>query len=252
MATATTTSNTETTKVKLKLIIDKRANKVLFAEAEKDFVDSLFNLLYMPFGTVTRLLRDAVTVGCTGNLYQSLENLSEAVLITNHSKVELLKPLLKWEKPSVLLQPQACPPPVPVERKLYNCGNNHRYVTNQANKPCPQCYSSQSYEVRQSNMVSESESGIVKKSIAYTVTDDLSVTPGSMILGIGLLQGNIKDTGALKEKVVDIGPDEVLELLNASMQTNEALTTVFLPREEKVSGMKIMAPIGPQIPAPSG
>ncbi|ESR49322.1 hypothetical protein CICLE_v10033960mg [Citrus x clementina] len=80
MATATTSSDSETTKVKLKLIIDKRDNKVLFAEAEKDFVDILFNLLYMPFGTVTRLLRDARMVGCTRNLYQSLGNLSEALL----------------------------------------------------------------------------------------------------------------------------------------------------------------------------
>ena len=95
MATATTSSDTEITEVKLKLIIDKRANKVLFAEAEKDFVDILFNLLYMPFGSVTRLLRDAGMVGCTGNLYQSIRNLSEALLTTNHNKVELLKPLLK-------------------------------------------------------------------------------------------------------------------------------------------------------------
>ncbi|KAK9186943.1 hypothetical protein WN944_018332 [Citrus x changshan-huyou] len=184
MATETT-SNTDTTKVKLRLIIDKRANKVLFAEAEKDFVDILFNLLYMPFGSVTRLLRDAGMVGCTGNLYQSLRNLSEALLITNHNKVELLKPLLKWGKTSVLLQPQACPRPVPVERKLYGCGNNHLYVTAQANTRCPQCSHPQTHEkTTKLNIASESEGGIVKKSIAYTVTDDLSVTPGSMILGI--------------------------------------------------------------------
>ena len=105
MATATTTSNTETEKVKLKLMIDKPANKVVFAEAEKDFVDILFNLLYMPFGSVIRLLRNAGMVGCTGNLYQSLENLSEVFVIPNQNKVQLLKPLLKWQKESELLQP---------------------------------------------------------------------------------------------------------------------------------------------------
>ena len=109
----------------------------------------------------------------------------------------------------MLLQPQACPRPVPVERKLYSCRNNHPYVTTNVNTRCPQCSRPQDDEVRLSNIALESEGGIVKKSIAYTVTDDLSVTPGSMILGIGLLQGNIKDNGALKERVVDIGPDEV-------------------------------------------
>ncbi|KDO39182.1 hypothetical protein CISIN_1g042433mg [Citrus sinensis] len=204
MATATTSSDSETTKVKLRLIIDKRANKVLFAEAEKDFVDILFNLLYMPFGSVTRLLRDAG-------------------------------------------MPQACPRPVSVERKLYSCRNNHPYVTTNVNTRCLQCSRPQDDEVRLSNIALESEGGIVQKSIAYTVTDDLSVIPGSVILGIDLLQGNIKDTGALKERAVDIGPDEVLELLSASMQTNEALTTVFLPREEEVCGMKMTVPhLGPQ------
>ncbi|KAH9767845.1 hypothetical protein KPL71_011428 [Citrus sinensis] len=239
MATVTATSNNETKKVKFKLIIDKPANKVLFAEAEKDFVDILFNLLYMPFGSVIRLLRDAGMVGCTGNLYQSLENLSEALLIPNQTNVELLKPLLKWEKESLLLL-QACPQPV--ERKLYGCPFYHSYVTNQKNTWCPQCpnYYLNS-ELLQVNMVPACEGGIVKKSVAFTVTDDLSVTPGSMISGIGLLKGKLKDAiGALEERVVDIGPDEVLELFKASFQTNEALSTVFPPHEERVHGMKII------------
>ena len=67
-------------------------------------------------------------------------------------------------------------------------------------------------------MVSESEDGIVKNSVTYTVTDDLSVTPGSMILGIGLLQGKLKDViGALEQRVVDIGPDEVRSSLPVSI-----------------------------------
>ena len=38
----------------------------------------------------------------------------------------------------------------------------------------------------------------------------MSVTPGSMISSIGLLQSKVKDIiGAMEERVVDIGPDEV-------------------------------------------
>ncbi|XP_052295759.1 uncharacterized protein LOC102625559 isoform X3 [Citrus sinensis] len=253
MAMATTsTSNTETTKVKLKLMIDKRANKVLFAEAEKDFVDILFNVLYMPFGSVARLLTDAGFGGCIGNLNQSLENLTDEHLIHDQTKAELLKPLSKWGKASLLLQPQACPGPVPGKRKLYICGNHHPYVTNEENTRCPQCtqpsafgsvnsaMNIMNYEVQQLNIVSDTDGGVVKKAFAYMVTDDLSVTPASVISATGLLQGKIKDIGALEERVVDIGPDEVLELLNASMQTNEALTTVFLPYEEKVYGLKMI------------
>ncbi|KAK9186928.1 hypothetical protein WN944_018317 [Citrus x changshan-huyou] len=200
MAT-TATSNTETTKVKLKLMIDKRANKVLFAEAEKDFVDVLFDVLICH-------------------------------LVVSPGSSRML--------------PQACPRPVPVERKLYNCANNHRCLTNEVNTRCLQCDDSyyesakMRHEVQQWQIVSDIEGGVVKKSFACMITDDLSITPASVISATGLLQGKIKDIGALEERVVDVGPDEVLELLNASMQTNEALTTVFLPQEEEVSGMKMI------------
>ncbi|KAH9703217.1 hypothetical protein KPL70_011042 [Citrus sinensis] len=218
MATATTTSNTETEKVKLKLMIDKPANKVVFAEAEKDFVDILFNLLYMPFGSVIRLLRNAGMVGCTGNLYQSLENLSENLSSCSPKLVETR------EEKALRLQ-----------RLSSYCDRSNKDLVSRRFDSDPV-----RYELRQV-MVSESEDGIVKNSVTYTVTDDLSVTPGSMILGIGLLQGKLKDViGALEQRVVDIGPDEVLERLKASLQTNEALSTVYLPHEERVLGMKII------------
>ncbi|KAJ0093166.1 hypothetical protein Patl1_27075 [Pistacia atlantica] len=44
------------TKVKLKLLVDKEAKIVLFAEAGKEFADFLFYLLSLPAGTIVRLL----------------------------------------------------------------------------------------------------------------------------------------------------------------------------------------------------
>ncbi|RVX13801.1 hypothetical protein CK203_010332 [Vitis vinifera] len=41
----------------LKLLINKKDDKVVFAEAEKDFVDFLFNLLTLPIGTTTTYLQ---------------------------------------------------------------------------------------------------------------------------------------------------------------------------------------------------
>ncbi|KAK9186944.1 hypothetical protein WN944_018333 [Citrus x changshan-huyou] len=114
------------TKLILKLTIDKTANKVLFAAAKKDFVNVLFNLFYKPFVTVTSLLKNVGMVSCTANLFQSLENLSEAHLIPSQNTYELLKSILKWEKVSVLLQTHACLRPVPVQKKLYICQSNHR------------------------------------------------------------------------------------------------------------------------------
>lgn len=52
-----------TCKVSLKLLIDTKGNKVLFAEAGKDFVDFLFNLLSLPLGNVINLLTKNSMVG---------------------------------------------------------------------------------------------------------------------------------------------------------------------------------------------
>ena len=64
------------TKVSLKLLIDKKGNRVLFAEADKKFVDFLFSIFTLPVGTVTRLLQKQNMSGCLHSLYKSIENLS--------------------------------------------------------------------------------------------------------------------------------------------------------------------------------
>jgi hypothetical protein len=51
-----------TAKVSLKLI-EKKAQRVLYAEADKEFVDFLFGIFTLPVGVVFRLLKEeSVTV----------------------------------------------------------------------------------------------------------------------------------------------------------------------------------------------
>ncbi|GJV97552.1 kinase-like domain, phloem protein 2-like protein [Tanacetum coccineum] len=50
-------SSSDSTKVTLKLLIDTKSKEVLFAEANKEFVDFLFNILSLPVSTVIKLLR---------------------------------------------------------------------------------------------------------------------------------------------------------------------------------------------------
>jgi len=53
----------EDVQVSLKLVVNKETNKVLFAEAEKDFVNVLCSLLTLPLGTITRLVENESIVG---------------------------------------------------------------------------------------------------------------------------------------------------------------------------------------------
>lgn len=67
-------------RISLKLLVDKVNNRVIFAEANSDFVDVLFSFLTLPVGTVIGLLSrqsQQLELGCMYNLYKSVENMDE-------------------------------------------------------------------------------------------------------------------------------------------------------------------------------
>ena len=49
--------------MKMKLLVDTKAGRVLYAEAGKDVVDFLFSLLALPLGTVAKLLTAGAGAG---------------------------------------------------------------------------------------------------------------------------------------------------------------------------------------------
>lgn len=59
----------------MKLLIEPKDEKLLFAEASKTVVDFLFNLLRLPLATMVRDRNKNVMAGSLGNLYHSVENL---------------------------------------------------------------------------------------------------------------------------------------------------------------------------------
>uniref|UniRef100_A0A6N2MRZ5 DUF674 domain-containing protein n=1 Tax=Salix viminalis TaxID=40686 RepID=A0A6N2MRZ5_SALVM len=200
-----------TSKMSLKLLIDSKHSKVVFAEAGKDFVDFLLNLLALPLGTVIQLLTKPAMTGCVANLYGSLEK-------------------------------------KPQDQKLYYCSRHPGSVSHTRNSVCSRCSSDgygSSYHLDQevkfavknvptsTNTPPSDQGGYVKGLVTYTVTDDLSVSPMSMVSVVGLLNKfNIKDFGVLKEKVVEFGIDEGIELLKASLFSKDALTAVFLLKDK--------------------
>ena len=61
-------TNTTTTTLSMKLLIDRKAQRMLFAEASKEVVDFLFSLLALPVATAVQLVGKEHMVGCVGNL----------------------------------------------------------------------------------------------------------------------------------------------------------------------------------------
>jgi hypothetical protein len=83
----TPVANSSTGKnLRMKLLVDTKSNRVLYAEAGKDVVDFLFSLLTLPIATVSRLLTPGSMVGSAGNLYHSVECLDSAYVCRNDAK----------------------------------------------------------------------------------------------------------------------------------------------------------------------
>ncbi|XVE69067.1 hypothetical protein DITRI_Ditri09bG0119800 [Diplodiscus trichospermus] len=217
------------TKVSLKLLVDVRGQRVLFAEAGKDFVDFLFSIMSLPLGTVVRLLNKEGMLGSLGSLYESIEKLSDVYMQPFQDKDTLLKPkVLNYAAtnlPSLL--PNIESSKDSKHKGFYLCGsyNCRSYIAEDPEALCPQCRCNrmrsqvilaETEEKASSNSLSssstsasESEGGFVKGVVTYMVMDDLMVEPMSTISGIALLNRfNIKDIGILQEKTIKIGMDE--------------------------------------------
>lgn len=210
------------TTVRLKLLIDTKQKKVLFAEAGKDFVDFLFTLLSFPAGTIIRLLSKDNMVGSLGKLYDSVENFSATFMQPNLNKDILLKPKEPGAVPNnlgLLTNVEKSE-----SKAIYICyyhsySTPQPYYSDDPKAKCPTCghflscattYVAPPTSTPAKAPSTPKEIGFVKPLVAYMIMDDLEVKPMSTISTIALLNRfNVRDFGSLEEKVVDLGMDEV-------------------------------------------
>ncbi|XP_075669130.1 uncharacterized protein LOC142638937 [Castanea sativa] len=225
-------------KVSLKLVIDTERRRVVYAEAGKEFVDFLFNILALPIGTFVPLLNQEM-VGGLGNIYDSIVNISSDYLKPN-VKDFLLTPIVYISSGTGggLLE---LPNVTSIPRKLYGsaeCCSDYLYD----GKRCSCQEKGYKYNALELNhqgrprlndpyfYSSETRGGCVEEMVKYMVMDDLAVKPLSTVSIISLLDKfNVKDMGTLEEKMVDLGMDEGVKLLKASLLSKSVLTDVFLP-----------------------
>ncbi|EYU36143.1 hypothetical protein ABFS82_14G239800 [Erythranthe guttata] len=189
--------------VSMKLLIDSKAGRVLFAEASKDCVDFLFYILSLPVSKLISLVGKQQMVGSLGNLYESIENLNESYIQPNKNKDTFLKPVIPPTSGSSV--PLLALEDSPSVRALYRCTqscNNYCYVSDDPTALCPSCRRLMSmamhYVAPPAKNESCEEGGFVKGVVTYMVMDDLVVKPMSTISSLTLLSKfNVKEVGAL-------------------------------------------------------
>ncbi|KAL8029725.1 hypothetical protein ABFX02_14G243100 [Erythranthe guttata] len=216
--------------IRLKLLIDTKGKRVLYAEAGKDFVDFLFQSLSLPVGTVVSLPKPQVNAGALANLYDSMKSLNESYLLkSKQTKDPLLKPVLHSLSASQGFNPLLPLNNAPTPTRIYSCTYCYSYVSLEPNASCPACISYMKKMVYCVGVSKSGEIGFVKDMVPYMVMDDLSVMPLSTMSSFALLRKlDVKDMSVVEEKVVNFGKDEALKLLSAALYTNNVLTDVFL------------------------
>ncbi|KAK2360843.1 hypothetical protein QL285_086064 [Trifolium repens] len=225
MEAATSTTETEE-HVSLKLVLNEKGNKVLFAEAGNDFVDVLFSFLTMPLGTIARLVEKEstigpVSVGCLNTLYKSVADLDQSCFSTDTIKQMLLQPINSAEDycSTLKLNIDDTPP-----TKYFLCaqyGNDydrfdHELTTSTiTNKHRCGCGYSFSGPVSSKHF----HQGFVNGTATFVITDDLIVMPNCIeYASFGLLQKlGIKDPISVKEMNLNVTKEKVLYLNFYSM-----------------------------------
>ncbi|WCJ19534.1 hypothetical protein M5689_001820 [Euphorbia peplus] len=237
-------STPNSSNVELKLLINKKEEKVLYAEANKEFVDFLFSLMSLPLGMIIKLLENKETVGSIGDLYNSIKSLNQTYLQSSKQLDPVLNPKLpkvSFESPLLLTNTDS----MKQNARLFMCSYRERlvhtskhYVTDDCNTRCPDCknrmISEVTYVTKDCAKVGSSSGGFVKELVTDMVMDNLEVKPLSTISGLALLNSfHIQDLSSLEEMVVRVGAAEALKLLEESLKTKNVLTSVFLTQGSK-------------------
>ncbi|KAF8394964.1 hypothetical protein HHK36_018903 [Tetracentron sinense] len=233
--------------ISLKILVDKKKDRVIFAESNGDFVDILLSFLTMPIGTIIRLTRSqpfAAEIGCMNNLYESVDKLDVQYLWTAACKTMLLCPRNSAEAHCRNLKVNI-DDTEPIQ--YYTCktttSGHHKYysISTYENVQC-HCgqLMSRSIQLRKSDAIKvadvDNRRVFLKDRVRLMISDGMRVTSMSTMTSLSLLgKLGIKDYSATEERTVNV---ELLYLLMSLFsKTSTSLTDAILLKQITVDQM---------------
>ncbi|CAJ2655909.1 unnamed protein product [Trifolium pratense] len=238
--------------IPLKVLVDKNSNKVVFVEATKDFVETIFSFLSLPLATIVRLLATATNnnsdqqhqqsesspfLGNIKNLYQSVQNInSNDIWSSPACKQMLLRPRNPCE--SLLKELFLNIDDTESSIEYFVCSTCYKFTTfenlnctcgNPPNKK-PRNLDSESQGNNNQNGVFLRESGAM-----FLVSDKLKIFPSSKVNSLMMLvESGCSDFTQLEEVTHNIGKQEILNLLKYTLTSHEPLTNTILVSSSKI------------------
>lgn len=226
--------------IPLKVVIDKQKERVVFAEANSDFVDILFSFLTMPMGTIVRLLTKHFeysklpAIGNFNNLYETVVNFDAKYFVTSENKDWLVNT-------SNEAGPECQSLKINIDgtylTKYFICPNSS--CTIQGDFPsissyntvkCRHCGEYLSRLINYRVDTSEANEGVfLSQTASFVIIDDLHVTPNTMGSTLGILESTgITEFGLLEEKMLQIGSSEVTKYCCSYICQNEPFTKLII------------------------
>ncbi|CAH8251899.1 unnamed protein product [Arabidopsis lyrata] len=197
---------------KLKFLVDPETNKVVVADARKDFVDVLFGLMALPMGTIVRLLeknkQNSAPIGCFNNLYKSVFDMDKDDFLSEACKDMLLYPMYVKEKQCrrLKLNIDDTTEVLKAFKVPEGAGCDELFVTGRS---------------------------------SFIITDDMKVEFASLVLTTKILIGlGYNSVAKMEEMFVDLNHERVLSLLHCLFSSETPFTDVFLKKHSSC-GMTI-------------
>ncbi|KAB5520370.1 hypothetical protein DKX38_024689 [Salix brachista] len=228
----------------VRLVVCKSKKVVCYAEASNDFVDLLFSFLTIPLGYLINEMHGGRLRGCISHLYNSVTDLdAKKYLKSNDIKEILLNPKIapgSGYKNQPLGVKEAA-----VDKQQYYY--NHPYGTEPAIKtehePGKVLFPiSTIMDPKSPYKDDTSGGGFLQDPAMFTVTDDLVVTPISLVSGLSLLEKSKISFNDIYVCEVQVGKEEASRLLAASFVSESALTDTFMrqiPKDALISDVLI-------------
>ncbi|CAL5422666.1 unnamed protein product [Camellia sinensis] len=214
--------------VSVRILVDEEKKRVVCAETGNDFVDILFGFLTLPMGTIVRLIRKHRSeLGSMSNLYRSVEaNFSLDNFWTNACMDMLLHPRTPLETICRAPARYFICSDLECSRKL-KVGLFSNYANSKCK--CGKLMNKEIFALTSASNASETDGMFVTRSTAYIVSDSFKITTSTPGALVELLRNTgIKDLNCLEERVVKVGFEEILNLLERFLVSKSPLTDVFL------------------------
>ncbi|EYU34012.1 hypothetical protein MIMGU_mgv1a023826mg [Erythranthe guttata] len=228
----------------LKVVINKHATKVLFAEIDSNFADVLLSFLTLPLGTIIRLVEnqyEEADIGSLTSLYNGLSNLDSRHFSTEGVKMTLLNPRSSFEAEyrKLKLDINDTKP-----TKYYACQDLDCVSSRESNIcmyydtavcDCGQPVAREFYYMTTLDSAAYDDGGVFTRNGAYfLISDDLQMVPsveGSVMETLSIL--GITDMDGAQLRNVAFGFNKVIDLLKGSLLSSTPLSDIILGENRK-------------------